>query len=389
MMSRSSLKPFKRGCGSIFFFGWFVHSPLFAQLPTAQEVASQMQVGWNLGNTLEAIGGETSWGGAKTTKALIDSVKAAGFNTVRLPVAWFCHSDTVTSQIDPAWLARVKEVVDYCIRDSLYTIVNAHWDQGWLERRVDTAHQRQVNQRQHAYWTQIASYFKAYDERLLFAGANEPDVKDSTGMAVLSSYHQTFIDAVRATGGNNGSRILIIQGPSTDIEKSNQLMTTMPADQIPDRLMVEVHYYTPYQFTLMHDDASWGKMFYYWGEGRHSKTDTTRNATWGEENDMERLFGLMKTQFVDHGIPVILGEFGAFKRKLKPPSDQKLHNQSIDYFYRCVVISAIRKRLIPCCWDVNMGLFDRSTGIVLDQGVLDAMMGSRKENSGSDVTQVK
>ena len=164
-------------------------------------------------------------------------------------------------------------------------------------------------------------------------------------------------------------------------------MTTLPSDQIPDRLMVEVHYYTPYQFTLMNKDASWGKMFYYWGDGYHSKTDTVRNATWGEENDVERLFGLMKTQFVDQGIPVILGEFGAFRRKLEPPSDQNLHNQSIDYFYHYVVQSATSKGLIPYCWDVNMGLFDRSTGIVLDQGVLDAMMDSRKE--GSDVTQIK
>lgn len=366
--------------GSLVFllFGLGLYPQLFAQLPTAQEIASQMKIGWNMGNTLEAICGETAWGGAKTTQALIDSVKAAGFNTVRLPVAWFCHSDTVTSEIDPAWIARVKEVVDYCIRDSLYTIINAHWDQGWLERRVDTVHQKQVNARQHAYWTQIAGYFKAYDEHLLFAGANEPDVEDSTSMVVLLSYYQTFIDAVRATGGNNRSRTLIIQGPSTDIEKTNHLMTTMPADQIPGRLMVEVHYYTPYQFTLMNEDASWGKMFYYWGEGRHSKTDTTRNATWGEEADVERLFGLMKAQFVDQGIPVILGEFGAFRRKVEPPSDQNLHNQSIEFFYHYVVQSAASKGLIPYCWDVNMGLFDRSAGIVLDRGVLDAMMSFRK-----------
>ncbi len=113
-----------------------------------------------MGNTLEAIGGETAWGGAYTTKKLIDSVKAAGFNSVRIPVAWFAHSDTVTSQIDPAWLARVKQVVDYCMNDNLYVILNDHWDDGWLENRVDKADSAQVNKRQHAYWTQIANEFK-------------------------------------------------------------------------------------------------------------------------------------------------------------------------------------------------------------------------------------
>jgi aryl-phospho-beta-D-glucosidase BglC (GH1 family) len=133
-------------------------------------------------------------------------------------VAWFCHSDTVNSIIDSAWIARVKEVVDYCINDDFYVIINAHWDKGWLENRVNEANQAIVNQRQQAYWTQIANYFRDYDERLLFAGANEPNVHDAASMAVLMTYHQTFIDAVRATGGNNSSRTLIVQGPSTDIE---------------------------------------------------------------------------------------------------------------------------------------------------------------------------
>ena len=146
-------------------------------------------------------------------------MKAAGFNTIRIPVAWFCHSDTVNSTIDEDWLARVKEVVDYCINDDLYVIINAHWDKGWLENRVNLANQAEVNQRQEAYWTQIAEYFKNYDEHLLFAGANEPNVHDTTAMSVLMTYHQTFIDAVRATGGNNSSRTLIVQGPSTDIEE--------------------------------------------------------------------------------------------------------------------------------------------------------------------------
>ena len=369
---------FSKGNLIIILLHLFFFTPLFSQLPTAQQIATQMRIGWNMGNTLEAMCGETAWGGAYTTQRLIDSVKAAGFNTVRLPVAWFCHSDTITSEIDTAWMARVKEVVDYCIKDSLYTIINIHWDSGWLEKRVDAVNQTQVNQRQYAYWTQIANYFKEYDEHLLFAGANEPHAEDASGMSILLSYHQTFINAVRATGGNNNSRTLIIQGPSTDIDKTNKLMNTMPRDQIADRLMVEIHYYTPYQFTIMAKDANWGKMFYYWGKDYHSETDVTRNATWGEEKDMDKLFGLMKTKFVDEGIPVIIGEFGAFKRKLSPPSDQNLHNASIEYFYKYVVKTAIYNGIIPYCWDTNMGLFDRHTGKILNKGIIDAMMVTNK-----------
>ncbi|MFH1194099.1 MAG: cellulase family glycosylhydrolase [bacterium] len=343
-------------------------------LPTAREIAGRMKVGWNMGNTLEAICGEIAWGGAYTTQKLIDSVKAAGFNAIRLPCAWFCHSDTVTSEIDAAWIARVKQVVDYCINDSLYVMLNIHWDSGWLENRVNAANQEKVNERQHAYWTQIANYFKDYDEHLLFAGANEPNVENAAQMAVLLTYHQTFIDAVRATGGNNSSRTLVIQGPSTDIDKTNNLMNTLPTDQIADRLIIEIHYYTPWQFCGLTQDANWGKMFYYWGKDYHSSTDVTRNATWGEESDVEKLFGYMKTKFIDKGIPVINGEYAAFRRKLNPPSDQALHDASIEYFHKYVVNSCVSKGIIPFYWDVNMGLFNRSTGAILDHGILNAIM---------------
>jgi aryl-phospho-beta-D-glucosidase BglC (GH1 family) len=345
-----------------------------AQLPSAQQVAGKMKIGWNLGNTLEAICGEGAWGAGVTTQKLIDSVKAAGFNTIRIPVAWFCHSDTVTSVINSSWIARVKEVVDYCIKDSIYVIMNAHWDKGWLENRVNLANQSQVNQRQQAYWTQIANYFKDYDEHLLFAGANEPNAHDATGMTVLLSYHQTFIDAVRATGGNNSSRTLVIQGPSTDIDLTNKLMNTMPTDQIADRLMVEVHYYTPWNFCGMNGDQSWGKMFYYWGKDNHSTTDVSRNATWGEESDMDKYLGLMKTKFIDKGIPVIIGEYGAFRRVLSPPSDQTLHNASIEYFYRYFMKSATEKGIKTFCWDTPGWMFNRSTGAIKDWGTVNAIM---------------
>ncbi|HAH22218.1 MAG TPA: dihydroxy-acid dehydratase [Prolixibacteraceae bacterium] len=348
-----------------------------AQLSTAQHIASKMKIGWNLGNTLEATWVPRNTFGT-TTQAAIDSVKAKGFNTVRIPVAWFYHSDTITSKIDAAWLSNVKKVVDYCIKDSMYVIINAHWDKGWLENRVNTANKDIVNKRQQAYWTQIATYFKDYNDHLLFAGANEPNVTDATSMAVLLSYHQTFINAVRATGGNNSSRTLIIQGPSTDIDKTNKLMNTLPVDQIEGRLMVEVHYYTPWNFCGMNGDASWGKMFYYWGKGNHSVTETSRNATWGEESDMDKLLGLMKTKYIDKGIPVIIGEYGAFRKKLSPPSDQTLHNASIEYYYRYFMKSATSKGFITYCWDTG-GLFNFTSGRMNDRVVLNAIVQGAKD----------
>ena len=384
---------FNRGILPILFIGVFLYSQTFSQLPTAQQIASHIRVGWNLGNTLEAICGETAWGNPQTTQKLIDSVKAAGYNAIRLPCAWDCH--TTNGVIKASWIARVKEVIDYCINDSLYVIINIHWDGGWLENNVTSSAQETVNAKQKNYWTQIANYFKDYDEHLLFASANEPNVDNAAGMSILLSYHQTFIDAVRATGGNNSSRTLIIQGPSTDIEKTNNLMNTMPTDSIANRLMAEVHYYTPWQFCGMDKDESWGKMFYYWGKDFHSSTDVTRNATWGEETELDRLLGLMKTKFVDKGIPVILGEYGVIKRTLTGNSDQELHLASRQHFYNYFVKSAVNKGIIPFNWDTGpygnntMGIFDRNTGAVVDKGLLDAIMiGAGKITSIQDETNL-
>lgn len=358
----------------------FMGFNVFAQLPTAPTLAKRMHVGVNLGNTLEAICDENAWGGGKTSQKLIDSIKAAGFNTIRIPTAWFCHSDTITNTINPQWMARVKEVVDYCIKDDLYVILNMHWDRGWLENRINAKHQAKVNERQKAYWTQIANYFKEYDEHLLFAGANEPNAKEAKQVEILLTYYQTFIDAVRATGGNNASRTLIVQGPETDVEKTLKLMNTLPKDKIKDRLMVEVHYYTPFQFCLLDKDADWGKMFYYWGKDFHSKTDVERNCTTGEEKLVDSLFNGLKTKFVDKGIPVILGEFGAYRRKIDDPVNQDLNNKSVKYFNKYVVKRAIGNGIIPYYWDTPNNLFNRKTGKIVDKAIIKAIMQGETES---------
>jgi endoglucanase len=341
-----------------------------AQLPAAMEISRKMGRGINLGNTLEAICDESAWGAAKTTQQLIDSIKASGFSSVRLPVSWFCHSDTVTSMIDLRWMARVKDVVDYCIKDSLYVVLNMHWDKGWLENRIKEKHKKQVNARLQKYWKQIALYFKDYNEYLLFAGANEPNAHDKAATEILMTYYQTFVNTVRATGGNNRTRTLIVQGPETDIEKTLKFMDKLPKDVVKDRLMMEVHFYSPYPFCLMNKDADWGKMAYYWGKPNHSKTDTLRNSSWGEEAFIDKLYDGLKTKFMDKGIPVIIGEFGAYKRKLSAADDQDLHNRSVDYFLKYVSEASVSRGMIPFYWDTPNCLYNRQTGEVLDRGMV-------------------
>ncbi len=347
----------------------------------AAELASKIIVGWNIGNSLEAIGGETAWGNPQVTQALIDLVKQSGFNAVRIPCSWNQYmANSTTAQLKTDWLNRVKEVVQYCVNNDMYVILNIHWDGGWLENNCTVAKQEENNAKQQAFWEQIATHLRDFDEHLLFASANEPNVSDATQMAVLTSYHQTFINAVRSTGGKNSYRVLVIQGPSTDIETTNRLMSVLPSDNVADRLMVEIHYYTPWNFCGLTEDATWGKMFYYWGKDYHSTTDPERNATWGEEETVDANFRLMKTKFVDHGIPVILGEYSAVRRSALTGDALTNHLASRAFFFKYVTKQAKANGLIPFYWDNgatgNNGsaLFNRKTNTVFDQQALDALM---------------
>ena len=371
----------------ILIAGLAISSNLFAELPTAKQIASKMKLGINLGNTLECPYGETGWGAAITTQRLMDSIKAAGFNTIRIPCAWFTHSDTVKSVIQDAWISRVREVVNYCIKDSMYVVLNIHWDSGWLENRVTVKDSAQVNARQKAYWTQIANYFKNYGDHLLFACANEPNnLESNTGRAVFDSYVNTFIKAVRGTGANNSSRTLIYQG--------NMDYAGIPKDEIPDRLMFEIHNY-PYQFSLQPEDMlnPWcggcGQMLwvcYYWGKGNHSLTDLKRNPGYDEEADIDKFFNTLKTRFTDKGVPVIIGEYAAWKRgNLVAGADTALHHKSVEYYHYRIVKGALQIGAIPYRWDVPGGLFDRKTGKVNDWGIINAM---KKGASEAQVTAV-
>ncbi|MBK0369412.1 cellulase family glycosylhydrolase [Flavobacterium sp. SE-1-e] len=346
---------------------------------SAVELASKMKLGWNIGNTLEAIGGETAWGNPKVTKALIDAVKANGFNAIRIPCSWNQNANTTTAKINDVWLNRVKEVVQYCTDNDMYVIVNIHWDGGWLEENCTEAKKEANNAKQKAFWEQIATHLRGFDEHVLFASANEPHVDDATEMAVLTSYHQTFINAVRSTGGKNAYRTLIVQGPATDIGKTNNLMNVLPTDTTTNRMMVEIHYYAPWQFAGLTKDESWGKMFYYWGADNHSITDASRNPAWGEESQVDSDFKLMKTKFVDKGIPVIMGEFGAIRRTDLTGDALALHLKSRAYYLQYVVKQAKLNSLIPFYWDEGsiknngFGIFDRSSNTVFDTQILNAL----------------
>ncbi len=347
---------------------------------SAMEIAGMINLGWNIGNSLEATGGETSWGNPEVSEELIALVRNNGFNAVRLPCAWDKHADQQSAQIDPAWLDRVKEVVQYCVDKEMYVVMNIHWDGGWLENHCTPDRQQENNAKQKAIWEQIATHFRDIDEHLLFAGTNEPNVDDSIQMQVLQTYLQTFIDAVRSTGGRNAYRVLVIQGPSTDIEKTNRLMKRLPLDPVQGRMMAEIHYYTPWNFAGLARDESWGKQFYYWGKDHHSSTDPDRNPTWGEEDAVDRLFGLMKTQFVDHGIPVVLGEYGAIRRSSLTGDTLQLHLDSRAWYLTYVTRQAKANGLIPFYWDNGglrnrgFGIFDRRTNTVFDRQALDALI---------------
>jgi aryl-phospho-beta-D-glucosidase BglC (GH1 family) len=346
---------------------------------TAVQLAAKMHLGINFGNTMESPN-EGDWQTSKLTESYVKFVKQIGFNSVRIPCNWhWSHlSDRSKAKIDAAWLNRVKEVVGWCVANDMYVILNAHGDIGWLENNVNTKKKDSVNAMQKALWEQIATTMRDFDEHLIFAGANEPAVDNAEEMAVLDSYHQTFVNAVRATGGRNSYRVLVVQGPTTNGELTYNLMNTLPVDPVPNRLMVEIHNYTPATFTIVLDgDVSWGKMVYYWGAGNHSTIEPDRNATYGEEDEILDEFQKMKLKFVDKGIPVVLGEYASWRRTAslgKPvPKDLDMHNKSVDYWATYVTKQAKAHGLLPFWWEVGFTL-DRANNVVKDQPLLDAII---------------
>ena len=363
--------------------------------PTAMEMAAEMYPGWNLGNTMEPgpcnwisdpINWETAWQGSKTTQQIIDFVKAQGFRSVRIPCAWYVHSDA-NYNIDTKWMDRVQEVVDYCIKDSLYVVLNDHYDNGWIEKSFAERTESSVKKNcgiLGMLWKQIATRFRDYDHHLLFAGMNEPDAaggdsKDKAGdIATLIRYQQTFVNAVRQTGGNNANRVLVVQSPSTSIELAYNY-DVMPQDETPNAMMLEVHFYGPYNFTMMTKDESWGNQAYYWGSGNHV-SGSKHNVTWGEEADMQSQLRQMRNKYTSKGIPVIMGEFGALWRTMPQGENQEKHDASIYSWYYTLCRYAVHNGVVPFVWDTNncqrpsMDILNRKTLTVFNQIALNGII---------------
>jgi endoglucanase len=342
----------------------------------AVQLAAKMSTGMgtNFGNTMESPN-EGDWQNSKLTESYVKFIKQSGFTAVRLPCNWvWTHlSDRSKATIDPAWLARVKQVVGWCVANDIYVILNSH-----DSPNANAIKQDSVNAMQKAIWEQIATTMRDFDEHLIFAGLNEPPADNAAQMAILNGYHETFIKAVRSTGGRNSYRVLAVQGPTTDSYKTSDLMTTMPHDAVPNRMMLEVHSYTPSTFTLLNEgDASWGRMAYYWGAGNHSTIEPDRNATFGEEDALIAEYGKMK-KFVDQGIPVILGEYASWRRTPAVtksqylPLDLAMHNKSVDYWATFATKTMRANGLMPFWWEIGFTL-DRKDNVIKDQALFDAI----------------
>ena len=312
----------------------------------AQTAVQNMQRGWNLGNTLDAnsykaiwddsqgkwydnwassneeekgwmvkwnegiITWETGWGQPKTSNEIIALVKKLGFDAVRMPVTWGEHIDD-SGNIDSVWLARVKECVNYVLANDMYCIINLHHDggsDGWI--KACESSWDQYNKRFENIWSQIAETFKDYDERLIFESMNEvldekatwnpsKDVAEKANI-YINKWNQLFVDSIRASGGNNASRNLVVMTYAGDGSSNAFSGFKLPSDSAENHLIIEVHNYSPHSFTS--SDATWTQMTAIWNEEIHGKV-------------LDDEIGMLSQKALEYGVPVIIGEYAAFPKK--------------------------------------------------------------------------
>ena len=350
-----------------------------------------MGVGYNLGNSLEAnIGGtpiETAWSNPKLTEQFVLAAKSAGFQSIRIPVSYLSKIDDNNGyQIDSSWLDRVQEVVDYCVKNDMYAIVNMHGDGytsiegGWL--LCGSSDQTKIREKYKACWQQIATRFKDYDEHLIFESMNEEfdgtyGTPNRTYYENINAYNQIFVDTVRQTGGNNDRRWLLIPGWNTDIDYTvGDYGFALPTDQYlssgvaagEKRIMISVHYYAPWEFCGTESQAvtQWGS----------KATDSTKKATWGDENYMASQFRKLKDKFVSQGYPVVIGEFGAINKSSLDSQNTVCRAD----FYQKVCYYAKQDGLVPVAWDngydgvYGFCLINRFTNTVAHPEVVKAVM---------------
>lgn len=307
-----------------------------------KETVAKMCVGWNLGNTMDATGSgmasETSWGSPKTTKEMIQAVSEAGFDTLRIPCTWYNHMSGEDNVIDPAWLARVKEIVDYGFENGMYVILNAHHENVW--QRPEYASLDAVKKKQTDLWRQVAEYFKDYGDCLIFEGMNEPRIEGgenewnggtAEGRDCINRLNQNFIDAVRATGGNNETRLLLITTHSAAVTEDAFNGFVFPEDE---HIALSLHAYTPYKFT--YDDPN----------------ESQNTAEYGSAIQMEIGDLMKKVKQYAKDVPVILTECGAVVKTLYgKPNTKEVGKWQKGYF------KTAKKNGIPCIiWD--NGIYD-------------------------------
>ena len=333
-----------------------------------EAILEDMGLGWNLGNSLDATGGsgldtETSWSNPKTTQALIDKVKSLGFNTVRVPVSWGKHVSGDNYTIDSAWLARVKEVVDYCYKNDMYVILNIHHD----TKSSASASGAGYYPRSSAYsssekfvtsvWSQMAEYFKDYDYHLIFETLNEPrligtgyewwfnkwsipsEVKDA--IDCINKLNQKAVDTIRNTGSNNKGRLIMCPGYDASIDGATVSGFKLPTDISgnKNRIAVSVHAYSPYNFAMNVGSGS------------------TSSYTSSIKSELQDLFSTLKSTFRDKGIPVVIGEFGSTDKN----NTAERVKWATDY------TALAKKNNIPCVlWDNNAFAVYNGSSIVLN-----------------------
>ncbi len=330
---------------------------------SSKELVADMRIGWNLGNTLDATGGigndsERAWGNPITTKEMIDAVVDAGFNVIRIPITWDGHfSGEPEYKIHEAWLERVKEVVDYAYERDVYVIINLHHEEWHFPSEENKEEACRILR---ALWTQIANYFMEYDEHLIFEGLNEPRKKgtdvewnagDAEGREVVNHFAEVFVETVRATGGNNTYRHLMVTGYAASSNRGSMEAIRIPKD---DKLIVSVHAYVPYDFAL----------------------NISGTAQWDIEKDtgeIDAVFQSIDELFLQKGVPVIIGEFGAMNRE-----NEAARVEWVTYY-----LNTAGKYGVPCIWWDNhsfsgdgekFGLFNRYELSFPYESLLDAMM---------------
>ncbi len=325
--------------------------------------------GMNIGNKLEL-----NWGAPNPS--VLYNVAYHGFNAVRVPCAWAKNSTTsvvdgVTRYIiNPGYMAQVKQTVDAAVDAGLYVMINCHADNNWLEASLTPDIDPVIDAQMKDYWTQIATVFADYDNHLLFAAANEPHVHSEDEMKVLVYYYQTFVNAVRATGGNNTNRWLVLQSVSDPT-----WMNALPTDTVPNRLMVEYHNYTPSLFSIIHNDQSWGTAIYFWGKAYHYAGNSSRNSTWGEESDIDAGYQQLADLYVSKGIPVMIGEFGASPSGLTDPTEKAYNVASVLYWDKYLAESARFHGLSPFYWSTGGDPFDYDTAANRRPDIIAAVTG--------------